>query len=174
MTCMNLRSEAESANEALEIFNRRRPHADSSSNASGSAVRHWANPSFENFRPNNKFEIPEVATDRPRSTFGIYGMCGQSAENHVRVAMRHCPKCKQMMSSCVKVCIHCDEVISKSRSRHAAKTIKIACVLIGLQLINTAHAYYNHSPAQTISMSSGQVEISKTPQMTWPGVQFSR
>ena len=170
MTCVNFRSEAESANDTIIMFNRGLPQSAGKLRPRASVARRWSYSSPANFETSIRCEPSKFEADRSRRTSDIYGPKGQSAENDVRVSLRQCPKCKQILSNCVKICIHCDEVISKSRSKYAAKSIKIAFFLIGLQLINTAHAFYNSPLAERISISGGQVEISKTPIPSFAGL----
>ena len=170
MTCVSLRTEAEIANDTITMFNRRFPPSFGGWRAGESVARRLSYFSGVNFESNIGGELSKIEADRSRGTSDTYGLKGQSDENEVRVSLRQCPKCKQILSNCVKVCIHCDEVISKSRSKHGAKSIKIACILIGLQLINTAHAFYNSPVAERISISRGQVEIAKTPNPSSAGL----
>ena len=139
MTCANLRSEMANANDNITL--------------GGCGSVKWSEPSRANGAADG---------DRSRKSHGPHR---QSAGTEVCVTLRQCPNCKQILSNYLKVCIHCDEVIIKGRSKLASKAVKIACVLVGLQLINTAHAFYNSPGAERISMSGGQVEILRTPNL---------
>ena len=70
------------------------------------------------------------------------------AQEHIppyakHATLRQCPACKQILNACVRSCIHCSASTKPPRSTQAMIAVKLACLLIGFEMIGASYASIN-------------------------------
>ena len=61
----------------------------------------------------------------------------------MRATLRQCPECKQILSARERSCIHCGASTRPPRSTPAMIAVKLACLLIGFEMIGASYASIN-------------------------------
>ena len=58
----------------------------------------------------------------------------------MHATLRQCLNCKQLLNACLRFCVHCSGATKPPRSRQAMIAVKLACLLISLEMVSTSYA----------------------------------